>query len=127
MTSEIYLLERVLHESIQVAVVGSTWGFGDKMDGTVIDCIQFSEQSVVGYFVNDIAEVEDRQDSQFYEGMFGIMSEGGFVVKQEADSRFHFGLEVLSMSLEGDKKQKHTSQTDKSLSYSITRLHGSCY
>ena len=45
---------------IQVAVVGSMRGFGDKMDGTVIDCIQFVEQSVGGYFVNDIAEVEDR-------------------------------------------------------------------
>ena len=31
------------NESIQVAVVGSIWGFGDKMDGTVIDCIQFAE------------------------------------------------------------------------------------
>ena len=57
-TSEIYLLERVLrvgaamvtsarakpgpaNESVQVAVVGSLWGFGDKTDGTVIDCIQF--------------------------------------------------------------------------------------
>jgi hypothetical protein len=27
----------------QVAVVGSIWGFGDKRDGTVIDCIQFAE------------------------------------------------------------------------------------
>ena len=35
------------------------WGFGDKTDGTVIDCIQFAEQkSVGGYFVNDITEVE---------------------------------------------------------------------
>ena len=25
------------NESIQVAVVGSTWGFGDKTDGTVIE------------------------------------------------------------------------------------------
>ena len=31
------------NESVQVAVVGSIWGFGDKMDGTVIDCIQFIE------------------------------------------------------------------------------------
>ena len=69
-------------------------GFGDKTDGIVIDCIQFAEQSVGGYFVNDIAEVEDRQDSQFYEGMFGSMSEGGFVAKQEADSTFNFGLEM---------------------------------
>jgi hypothetical protein len=30
-------------ESIQVAVVGSIWGFSDKTDGTVIDCIQFAE------------------------------------------------------------------------------------
>ena len=59
------------NESIQVAVVGSIWGFGDKTDGTVIDCIQFVEQSVGGYFVNDIAEV----DGQFYEGMFGSMRE----------------------------------------------------
>jgi hypothetical protein len=36
---------------------------------------------VEGYFVNDIAEVKDRQDSQFYEGMFGSMSEGGFLAK----------------------------------------------
>ena len=43
------------NESVQVAMVGSMWGFGDKTDGTVIDCIQF----VGGYFVNDIAEVED--------------------------------------------------------------------
>jgi hypothetical protein len=35
---------------------GSIWGFGDKTDGTVIDYIQF----VGGYFVNDIAEIEDR-------------------------------------------------------------------
>ena len=67
-TSEIYLLERMLwvgaamvtselepvglatnmkrgpaNESIQVAVVGSILGFGDKTDGTVIECIQFSE------------------------------------------------------------------------------------
>ena len=25
------------------AVVGGVWGFGDKTDGTVIDCIQFAE------------------------------------------------------------------------------------
>ena len=31
------------NESIQVAVVGRIWGFGDKTDGTVIDCIQFAE------------------------------------------------------------------------------------
>ena len=31
------------NKSIQVAVVGSIWGFGDKTDGTVIDCIQFAE------------------------------------------------------------------------------------
>ena len=29
--------------AIQVAVVGSIWGFGDKTDGSVIDCIQFAE------------------------------------------------------------------------------------
>ena len=81
--------------SVQVAMVGSIWGFGDKSDGTVIDCVQFVEQSVGGYFVNDIAEVEDRQDGQFYEGMFGSMSEGCFVAKQEADSRFNFVLESL--------------------------------
>ena len=38
--------------------------------------LQFAEQSVGGYFVNDIAEVKDWQDSQFYEGKFGSMSEG---------------------------------------------------
>ena len=70
------------------------------MDGTVIDYIQFAEQSVGSYFVNYI--VEDRQDSQCYEGMFGGMSEGGFVAKQEADSRYNFGLEMLNVSLEGD-------------------------
>ncbi|XP_071244550.1 kinesin light chain 1-like isoform X2 [Salvelinus alpinus] len=32
-----------VNESVQVAVVGSIWGFGDKTDGTVIDCIQFIE------------------------------------------------------------------------------------
>ena len=90
------------NESIQVAVVGSIWGFGDKTDGTVIDYIQFVEQSVGGYFVNDIAKVKDRQDNQFYEGKFGSMSEGGFVGKLEADSRFHFGLEMLNVSLEGE-------------------------
>ena len=26
------------NESIQVTVVSSIWGFGDKTDGTVIDC-----------------------------------------------------------------------------------------
>jgi hypothetical protein len=31
------------NEIIQVAVVGSIWGFGDKTDGTVIDGIQFAE------------------------------------------------------------------------------------
>ena len=33
--------------------------------------------------------------------MFGSMSEGCFVAKQEADSRFNFGLEMLNVSLEG--------------------------
>ena len=33
------------------------------------------------YFVNDIAEVKDRQDSSFYEGKFGSISEGCFDVK----------------------------------------------
>ena len=47
------------NESVQVAVVGSIWGFGDKTDGTVIDCIQLDEYGSGGYFVNDIAEVED--------------------------------------------------------------------
>ena len=60
-------------------MVGSVWGFGDKTDGTVIDCIQFVEQSFGGYFIDDITEVEDRQDGQFYEGMFGSMSEVCFV------------------------------------------------
>ena len=54
-------------------MVGSVWGFGDKEDGTVIDCIQFVEQSIGGYFIDDITEVEDRQDGQFNEGMFGSM------------------------------------------------------
>jgi hypothetical protein len=49
----------------------------------VIDCIQFAEFSIGGNFVNDIAEVKDRRNSQFYEGMFGSMSEGGFVAKIE--------------------------------------------
>jgi hypothetical protein len=31
------------NESIQVVVVGSVWGIGEKTDGTVIDCIQFVE------------------------------------------------------------------------------------
>jgi hypothetical protein len=31
------------NESIQFAVVGSIWGFRDKMDGTVIDFIQSVE------------------------------------------------------------------------------------
>ena len=56
----------------------------------------------MGYFVNDIAEVEDQQEGQFYEGMFGSMSEGCFVAKQEADSRFNFGLEMFNLSLEGE-------------------------
>ena len=47
------------NDSIQVAVVGSIWGFGDKTDGTVIDYIQFAEW-IGGYFVNYIAEVKDR-------------------------------------------------------------------
>ena len=46
------------NESVQVAVVGSVWGFGDETDDTVIDCIQFIEESVGGYFVDDM--VEDR-------------------------------------------------------------------
>ena len=29
------------NESVQVAVVGSEWGIGDKTNGTVIDCIHF--------------------------------------------------------------------------------------
>jgi hypothetical protein len=48
------------NERVQVTVVGSIWGFGNKMDGTVIYCIQFVEYGVGGYFVNDIAKVEDR-------------------------------------------------------------------
>ena len=80
-------------------MVGSVWGFGDKTDGTVIDCIQFVEQSVGGYFIDAIPEVEDRQDGQFYEGMFGSMSEGCFVAIQEANSIFNFGLEMLNVSL----------------------------
>ena len=40
-------------------MVGSIWSFVDKMDGTVIDCIQFVEKGGGGYFVNDIAVVED--------------------------------------------------------------------
>jgi hypothetical protein len=51
-------------------VVGSILGFGDKTDGTVTDCIQFAEYGVGGYFVNDFAEVKDRRDSQFYEGVW---------------------------------------------------------
>ena len=72
------------------------------MDGTAIDYIQLAEQNVGGYSVNYIAEVKDQQDSQFNEGMFGSMSEGGFVVKQETDSIFNFGLELLNVSLEGE-------------------------
>ena len=29
------------NKSVQVAMMGSIWGFDDKTDGTVIDCIQF--------------------------------------------------------------------------------------
>ena len=89
------------NKSRPVAVVGSIQGFGDKTDGTVIDCIQFVEQSG-GYLVNDIAEVKDRQDSQLDEGMFDRMSEGCFVAKQEANSRFNFGLEMFDVGLEGE-------------------------
>jgi hypothetical protein len=39
-----YLLELgPANESIQVIMVCSIWGFGDKTDGIVIDCIQFVE------------------------------------------------------------------------------------
>ena len=31
------------NESVQFAMVGRIWGFGDNTDGTVIDCIQFAE------------------------------------------------------------------------------------
>ena len=41
------------------------------------------------------------RDGQFYKGIFGSMSEGCIVAKQDADSRFHFGLEML-VSLEGE-------------------------
>ena len=82
-------------------MVGS-WCFGDKTDGTVIDCIQFVEQSVGGYLIDDLTEVEEWQDGQFYKGMFGSMSEGCFVAKQEANSRFNFGLEMFDMGLEGE-------------------------
>ena len=34
---------RPANKSVQVTVVGSIWVFGDKTDGTVIDCIQFVE------------------------------------------------------------------------------------
>ena len=67
--------------------------FGYKTDGTASNLL-----SVGGYFGNYIAEVKDqhsRQDSQFYEGMFCSKTEGRLVGKQEADSRFNFGLEML--------------------------------
>ena len=48
------------NERVQVTVVGSVWCFGDKTDGTLKDCIQFVEESVGGYFIDDITEVEDR-------------------------------------------------------------------
>jgi hypothetical protein len=41
-------------------VVDGIRGFGNKMVGTVIDCIQFAEYSIGSYFVDDIAEVEDQ-------------------------------------------------------------------
>ena len=41
-------------------MLGSIWGFGDKMDGTVIDYILFDDYSVGGYFVNDIKVNQDR-------------------------------------------------------------------
>ena len=36
------------NESVQVAVVGRIWGFGDRTDGTVIDYIQFIVVTFVG-------------------------------------------------------------------------------
>ena len=92
-------------------MVGSVCGFGDTTDGTVIYCIQMIEQSVGGYFIDDITEVENQQDGQFYEGMFGSMSVGCFVAIQEANSRFNFGLEMF-VSLEGE--------------FSLTRHLGIC-
>ena len=47
-------------KSIQVTVVGSIRGFGDKTDDSEIDCIQFAEKCPGGYFVNDIAKVKDQ-------------------------------------------------------------------
>jgi hypothetical protein len=41
-------------------VVGGIRCFSNKADGTVINCIQFAEQSIGSHFVDDIAEVEDR-------------------------------------------------------------------
>ena len=35
------------NESVQVAMVGCIWGFGDKTDGAVIDYIQYAEKSRV--------------------------------------------------------------------------------
>ena len=35
------------NESVQVAMVGSFWGFGDRTDCTVIDCIQFVELEAI--------------------------------------------------------------------------------
>ena len=41
-------------------------------------------------------------DGQFYEGIFGSISEGCFVVEQEADSVFNFGLEMFNIIWEGE-------------------------
>jgi hypothetical protein len=61
------------NESIQVAVVGSIWGFGVKMDGTVIvlEAILsiILRKSKIGRIVSVMRVC------------FGSMSEGGFVVK----------------------------------------------
>ena len=67
-----------------------------------IKCVFFFD---VSKQVNDTGPLYIKtnwQDSQFYEGMFGSVSEGGFVAKQETNCRFNFGLEMLNMSLEGE-------------------------
>ena len=67
--------QRPADESILVAVVGGIWGFGDKTDGTVIDCIQFVECWRL------FCKRHRRSQGSVSEGMFGSVSEEGFVAK----------------------------------------------
>ena len=90
--------------------MGEVRGAGNETNGGVVNGVQFTEDSFGGNPVDEVAVVQNGQDSHFYQGVFGLIREGCFVAIQKADSCSHFGQKGINVGFERQRAIKPETQ-----------------